>query len=49
MAADSATYTYDSLNRLKTITFANGTLITFNYDSAGNRTSVVTACSGGGC
>ena len=49
MAADSATYTYDSLGRLKTITFLNGTVITFNYDSAGNRTSIVTVCSPGSC
>ena len=49
MAADTATYTYDSLGRLKTVTFANGTVITYNYDSAGNRTSVVTSCPGGTC
>ncbi|NJL71784.1 MAG: RHS repeat protein [Candidatus Competibacteraceae bacterium] len=47
--ADTATYTYDSLGRLKTVTFANGTVITYNYDAVGNRTSVVTSCSGGGC
>jgi YD repeat-containing protein len=45
---DSATYTYDNLGRLKTVLFANGTLITYNYDASGNRTSVVTTC-GGGC
>lgn len=49
MAADTATYTYDSLGRLKTATFANGTVITYNYDAAGNRTSVVTSCPGGTC
>lgn len=43
---DSATYTYDNLGRLKTITFQNGTVVTFNYDAMGNRTSVVTTCSG---
>lgn len=47
--SDSATYTYDLLGRLKTITFANGTVITYNYDASGNRTSVVVVCSGGGC
>ena len=46
MASDTATYTYDSLGRLKTVTFANGTVITYNYDAMGNRTSVVTTCSG---
>lgn len=46
---DSAIYTYDNLGRLKTITFANGTVITYNYDAAGNRTSVVTACGTSGC
>ena len=49
MAADTATYTYDTLGRLKTITYTNGTVITFNYDSAGNRTSVVTSCPSGTC
>ena len=44
MAADSASYTYDSLGRLKTVTFASGTVITYNYDLCGNRTSVVTVC-----
>lgn len=45
---DSATYTYDNLGRLKTVTFANGTVITYNYDPVGNRTSVVAVCGGGG-
>lgn len=47
--SDSAIYTYDSLGRLKTVTFANATVITYNYDAMGNRTSVVTSCGGGGC
>lgn len=46
---DSFTVTYDSVGRIKTITYQNGTVITFNYDLAGNRTSVVTTCGGGGC
>jgi len=46
---DSATYTYDGVGRLKTVTFANGTVVTYNYDAMGNRTSVVTTCSMGGC
>jgi uncharacterized protein RhaS with RHS repeats len=41
MATDSATYTYDTLGRVKTITYSNGKKVTFNYDKAGNRTSVV--------
>lgn len=46
---DSFTVTYDSVGRIKTITFLNGTVITYNYDNCGNRSSVVTACSGTGC
>ena len=46
MASDTATYTYDSLGRLKTVTFTNGTVVTYNYDDMGNRTSVVTTCTG---
>lgn len=49
MPADTATYTYDSLGRVKTVTFTNGTVITYNYDALGNRTSVVTACPSGTC
>lgn len=41
MATDSATYTFDSLGRIKTMTFANGKKVTYNYDKTGNRTSVV--------
>lgn len=47
--SDDATYTYDSVGRLKTVTFDNGTVITYNYDDMGNRTSAVTTCGGGGC
>jgi YD repeat-containing protein len=46
MPTDTAAYTHDNLGRIKTVTFANGTVITYNYDAAGNRTSVVTTCSG---
>jgi YD repeat-containing protein len=49
MAADTATYTYDNLGRVKTVTYTNGTVITYNYDSMGNRTSVVTSCPSGTC
>ncbi|WP_238947603.1 RHS repeat domain-containing protein [Caldimonas brevitalea] len=37
------TYTYDTLGRVKTVTYSNGVVITYTYDAAGNRTSVVTA------
>ncbi len=47
--SDSITYEYDSRGRLKKITYLNGTTIQYNYDNAGNRTSVVTTCSGTGC
>lgn len=39
VAAGSATHTYDSLGRLKTVTYSNGVVITYVYDEAGNRTS----------
>jgi hypothetical protein len=46
-ATDGVSYTYDQLGRVKTATYQNGTTtITYSYDSAGNRTSVVTGCSG---
>ena len=41
----SVTYTYDSQGRLATATYASSTgsvKVTYNYDAAGNRTSVVT-------
>lgn len=43
--AGSVSYTYDSLGRMATVTYNNGTTtttITYSYDAAGNRTSVVT-------
>lgn len=49
MAADTATYTFDNLGRIKTITFSNGTVVTYNYDSVGNFTSIVTSCPSGTC
>lgn len=36
-------YTYDNLGRLKTATYSNGVVVTYSYDAAGNRTSVVTS------
>lgn len=49
LASDSLTYGYDSRGRLHTVTYQNGTVITYNYDACGNRTSVVTTCPGGTC
>jgi YD repeat-containing protein len=40
--AGSATHTYDSLGRLTKVTYSNGTVITYTYDAAGNRSTVVT-------
>jgi YD repeat-containing protein len=39
--AENITYTYDALNRLVRVQFANGTVIQYIYDAAGNRTSRV--------
>jgi YD repeat-containing protein len=38
--AYAAVYTYDGLNRLKSVTYENGLQITYNYDAAGNVLSV---------
>jgi len=44
-----AKYTVDLLGRLSQVTFSNGTILLYNYDSVGNRTSVVTTCGPHGC
>lgn len=41
-SAGTVSYTYDALGRVKTATYSNGTVITYAYDAAGNRTSQVT-------
>ena len=46
---DPMTFAYDNLGRLVTITYSNGTTIQINYDTAGNRTSIVTTCPTGTC
>ena len=49
LTSDSVTYGYDTLGRLHTLTYLNGTVVTYNYDVVGNRTSVVTTCGGSRC
>ncbi len=36
--ADQVTYTYDALGRVDTVTYSDGTIIDYDYDSNGNRT-----------
>lgn len=38
-ADDSMTYSYDSFGRVYQVTYGNGTVCTYIYDTAGNRTS----------
>lgn len=40
--AGSVIYAYDALGRLTSATYATGAVITYIYDAAGNRTSLVT-------
>ena len=49
LGSNSLVYTYDVLARLSQVTYSNGTTIVYNYDAAGNRTSVVTTCGEDGC
>ncbi len=35
--ADSVSYTYDSLNRLTSIIYGSGAVVSYSYDTAGNR------------
>jgi hypothetical protein len=41
--ARADTYTYDEHGRLKTVTYTDGSSISYSYDDAGNRTVVVQA------
>jgi len=41
VAESSITYVYDNLSRLVQIIYGGGTTITYTYDAAGNRTTVV--------
>ena len=44
--ADSTTYSYDELGRLKKTTYSSGTATTYSFDASGNRVSVTTGPSG---
>jgi len=35
--AETATYTYDTLGRLKTVVWSSGRTVTYSYDANGNR------------
>jgi len=41
LMASTISYTYDSLDRLTRVTYADGTAISYSYDSAGNRLTQV--------
>lgn len=47
-AQEAVQYGYDALGRVVTVTYGNGTVITYAYDPAGNRTQVTTGSGGGG-
>ncbi len=47
-SAGTVTYTYDDLNRLIQEVYSNGTVISYSYDSAGNRVSREVLGSAGG-
>jgi|GEM_PF-2034189 len=36
--AETATYSYDVLGRLKTVVWSSGRTVTYSYDANGNRT-----------
>lgn len=43
--AENITYTYDELNRIIRVDYGGGTVITYTYDAAGNRTTMVSSRS----
>jgi len=42
--ADDVSYTYDAMGRLVRVDYASGPTVVYNYDPAGNRTSVAYGC-----
>ena len=47
--AQTTRYSYDNLNRLTRVTYANGTIVSYNYDANGNRISeIITGGTGTG-
>ena len=46
--AQSASYTYDSFNRLTQVTYENGSTISYTYDAAGNRLTYSGIATNGG-
>ena len=46
VSADT-TYKYDTLGRVACVAYDNGNIVIYNYDPAGNRTTVVV--QGGAC
>lgn len=44
---DTAQYSYDSLGRLTSVTYSDGSVVRYTYDSAGNRTQHIVTTSVG--
>ena len=44
--AGTISYTYDSLGRVRSVTYADGSTVNYTYDQAGNRVQVVRAALG---
>lgn len=45
--AQTTRYSYDNLNRLTRVTYANGSIVSYNYDANGNRISeIITGVTG---
>ncbi len=48
-AGASVCYTYDSYGRIITVTYANGTTLTYTYDNTDNTVTKTVTCSANGC